>query len=57
LISLHPTVAQHGHIVDRVRPGEHPAQQRPDFLADIRSAVDRDTQPPAGEAATAALVA
>ena len=40
----HPAVPQHGHVLDRVRTGDHPADQRGDLQPCIRTLVGRDRQ-------------
>jgi hypothetical protein len=40
----HPAVPQDGHVVDAVRPGDHPRDQRGDLHTGVRTLVRRDRQ-------------
>lgn len=40
----HPAVTEQVHVIDRVRPGEHPRHQRRDLRPGVRALVGRDTQ-------------
>ncbi|MPN39596.1 hypothetical protein SDC9_187124 [bioreactor metagenome] len=42
-------MTQHVHVVDRVRAGEHPRDQRHHLAAGVRALVSRDAQPRLGE--------
>ena len=46
----HPAVAQHGHVIDGVRPGHHSGDQGHDFEPGIRALVRGHAQPLVGQA-------
>ena len=41
----HPAVAKQGHVIDRVRAGEHPSHQRGDLVSRVGALVRRHGQP------------